>query len=724
MKKIIYQFIYLFVLPIITFAQSDIILWEKSYGGSKDDIIYSINQTMDDGYIIGCYSMSKDGDVTDHHGSEFYSDGWVVKLNNTGGIQWKKSLGGTLDDNVNSIKQTLDSGYIVALNTESNNGDVDTNYGVRDSWIVKLDSAGTIQWTKVLGGSSYDEFPVITTTSDGGYIMAIASSSSDGFVKGNKGSYDFWVVRLNNAGDTLWTKSLGGTNSDKPASILQTADGGFILTGDTWSSDLDVTTNKGLSDCWVVKLDTSGNISWQKSFGGSNYDYSSSISQTKDGGYLIGGLTNSNNGDVTKNLGFYDYWLVKTDNNGVLQWQKSLGGSKSDIENSAMQTEDGGYFVAGYTSSNDSNVSTNYGLIDYWAVKLDSSGKILWEESLGGTNEDRAYTAIEVPNGGYVIGGYTLSNNIHVSTNKGEADCWLVKLACAPKPKPDICIVTVDSATGYNLVVWEKPANSAIESYNIYKETTTSNVYNVIGNVAYNNLSIFSDTNSSPKVKAARYKISSIDSCGFESSLSDSHKTMHLTVNLSPDSSVNLIWDHYEGFSFGTYRIWRGTSAINMMTLDSIQSNLVSYTDSTPPQSDSLYYQIEVMHPAGCEATLKSKNYKSAKSNPSVIKAPNNTIDTTGIKLMRNIIQNFEIFPNPYMTQTQIKYELVTNTYVSLNIYNILGEKIKTLVDEQQNAGQYSYAFSGNQFRHSSNIYILEWIVDGTIIVKKLIEYK
>ena len=346
-----------------------IIQWQKTLGGSSSDEAHSIQQTTDGGYIVVGIAYSNDGDVTNNHGSHDY---WVVKLDANGNRIWQKTLGGSSIEDAWSIQQTTDGGYIVAGYTESNDGDVTGNHGGADSWIIKLDDNGNKIWQKTLGGSSADGAQSIQQTTDGGYIVAGSTASNDGDVTGNHGDYDAWIVKLDPNGNKLWQKTLGGSSADGAQSIQQTTDGGYIVAGDTYSNDGDVTGNHGGYDYWVVKLDANGNRIWQKTLGGTRGEQAYSIKQTKDGGYIVAGLTYSNDGDVTGNNGsssFSDYWIVKLDANGNKLWQKTLGGSSSEIAYSIQQTSDGGYVVAGGTGSNDGDVTGNHGS-DYWIVKL------------------------------------------------------------------------------------------------------------------------------------------------------------------------------------------------------------------------------------------------------------------------------------------------------------------------------------------------------------------
>ncbi|MDR3272603.1 MAG: T9SS type A sorting domain-containing protein, partial [Flavobacteriaceae bacterium] len=431
MKKILFSLV-AFSLAGIAAAQTQApaIEWQKCLGGSGGDMASSIQQTSDGGYIVAGITNSNDGDVSGNHGN---SDGWVVKLNPSGEIDWQKCLGGSDYDSASSIQQTSDGGYIVAGRTSSNDGDVSGNHGGNsDGWVVKLDASGAVQWQKCLGGSNSEVFNAIQQTSDGGYIVAGYTNSNDGDVSGNHGSDDFWVVKLNASGELLWQKCLGGSGQDSVYSIQQTSDGGYIAAGFTTSNDGDVSGfHGGYYDGWVVKLDASGNLLWQKCLGGSGFeDWAYSIQQTSDGGYIVAGYTSSNDGDVSGFHGGYDGWVVKLDTSGKLLWQKCLGGSDWDFLYSIQQTSDGGYIVAGYTISNDGDVSENNGNYhEAWIVKLDASENLLWQKCLGGSYYEVFNSIQQTSDGGYIVAGFTNSYDGDVSGNHGDLDGWVVKLA-------------------------------------------------------------------------------------------------------------------------------------------------------------------------------------------------------------------------------------------------------------------------------------------------------
>ena len=405
-------------------GQVPVIEWQKSLGGTGFDYASSIQETSDGGYIVAGRSTSNDGDVTGNHGGY---DFWVVKLDINGNITWQKSLGGSNVDYAFSIQETSDNGYIVAGRSSSNDGDVTGNHGSDDFWIVKLDINGNFTWQKSLGGSNQDYANSIQQTTDGGYIITGFSESNNGDVTGNHGLVDFWIVKLDINGNITWQKSLGGSNDDRANSIQETSDGGYIVAGRSSSNDGDVTGNHGSDDFWIVKLDINGNITWEKSLGGTGTESALSIQQTLDGGYIVAGRSTSNDGDLTGNYGGYDIWIVKLDINANITWQKSLGGTGAEYANSIQETSDGGYIVAGYSQSNDGDVTANNGSFDFWIIKLDVNGNITWEKSLGGSDFDSAHSIHQTTDGGYIVAGSSLSNDGDVTVNYGNNDCWIVK---------------------------------------------------------------------------------------------------------------------------------------------------------------------------------------------------------------------------------------------------------------------------------------------------------
>jgi len=423
----LFQFLLLafFLTPKVYAQPGPMIDWQKCLGGTGNDQAGRIIQTSDGGYIFAGGTESNDGDVSGSHGNR---DIWVVKLTAAGVIQWQKALGGSGFDLGGSIIQTSDGGFVVVGFTKSNDGDVTGNHGGADAWIIRLTASGSIAWQKTYGGSADDEAGTIIQTSDGGYAVAGITASNDGDVKGNHGAVDGWLLKLDTLGNIQWQKTLGGSDTDNISSIVQTADGGYVLAGMTKSNDGDVSGNHGGKDGWVMKLDSTGAIQWQKTIGGSGDDEFFSLVRTSDGGYAVAGQSTSNDDNVSENHGGTDGWVVKLNTSGSIQWQKTLGGSNVDHLYSLIQTNDGGYAATGFTNSNDGDVKGNHGSEDAWVVQLTSEGTLEWQNPLGGTSDDAGSSIIQTSDGGYAMAGSTSSNDGNVSDNHGGGDAWVVKL--------------------------------------------------------------------------------------------------------------------------------------------------------------------------------------------------------------------------------------------------------------------------------------------------------
>jgi gliding motility-associated-like protein len=418
------------------YAQAPAVEWQKCLGGGGGDYGHSIVPTSDGGYISAGYTGANGGDVTGFHGSNIgIEDYWVVKLNSTGTIQWQRSLGGTYMDQASVIRQTADGGYIVGGHAASKDGDVAGNHGGLDFWLVKLNATGNIQWQKSLGGSKNEYCWSLDITSDGGYIMAGSTESDDGDITGNHGARDYWVVKLSSTGNLQWQKCLGGINDEDAWSVKQVADGGYIVGGRSKSNEGDVTGNHGNEDYWIVKLTNTGGIEWQKSLGGSNIDWANSVLQATDGGYIVGGSSRSADGNISahhSNSGWEDYWIVKLSSTGTLEWEKSLGGNYNDMAFSVAHTPDGGYIIAGYSESIDGDITCHTINEDYWIVKINNTGNIQWQKVVGGKSVDKAYSVAPAPDGGYIVTGFTGSTDLpgyHSNASSLAGDFFVVKLS-------------------------------------------------------------------------------------------------------------------------------------------------------------------------------------------------------------------------------------------------------------------------------------------------------
>ncbi|MFN8321029.1 MAG: T9SS type A sorting domain-containing protein [Chitinophagales bacterium] len=350
-------------------------------------------------------------------------------------IEWQKTIGGSYEDKLTSIQQTADGGYILGGYSFSGiSGDkTENSNGGDDYWVVKTDAAGNIQWQNTIGGDGIDELESIQQTTDGGYILGGYSESD---ISGDKtedhgftvlDQKDYWLIKIDAAGNIQWQNTIGGDGGDVLQSVQQTTDGGYILGGYSSANiSYDKTENPmGGSDYWIVKTDALGNIQWQNTIGSSGAEELHSVQQTTDGGYILGGFSGSNiSGDKTDNCnGGWDYWIVKTDAAGNIQWQNTIGGGLEDRLSSIQQTSDGGYILGGISISNisgdktENNTDTITYTDDYWIVKTDSLGNILWENTIGGEGNDELKSVQQTTDGGYILGGYSESD---ISGDKTE----------------------------------------------------------------------------------------------------------------------------------------------------------------------------------------------------------------------------------------------------------------------------------------------------------------
>jgi hypothetical protein len=292
-------------------------------------------------------------------------------------ITFERTYGGGHVDFGNSVDLTSDGGYVVAGCTKS------FGLGGPNIYLVRTDSFGDTLWTRTYGGDSTDVGASVQQTFDGGFIVAGWTRSF------GAGGFDAYLVKTDAAGDTQWTRTFGGTESDDCWSVQQTADSGYILAGLTASSGADS------QDVYLIKTDASGDTLWTRMYGGPRNEYSSSVQQTREGGYIVTGTT------ASFGAGDYDVYLIKTDAHGDTMWTRTFGGAAADYGRSVRQTMDGGYIVAGLTES------FGAGGRDVYLIKTDSTGAGQWVQFYGDTTDDGAYSICQTSNGGYIIAGYT-----------------------------------------------------------------------------------------------------------------------------------------------------------------------------------------------------------------------------------------------------------------------------------------------------------------------------
>ena len=291
---------------------------------------------------------------------------------------WDKTFGGSGLDVGQCVRQTSDGGYIIV-------GSIDLSLYSKDIWLIKTDSNGTKQWDRTFGEYDHgDEGYSVQQTADGGYIITGETGSSYG-----PGYPDVWLIKTDSAGDVQWDRTFGGPGFDYGMSVQQTTDGGYIVAGTTSSYGV------GGHDVWLIKTDSDGDREWDRTFGGTEDEWDPSVSQTSDGGYIIAGKTES------FGAGWWDVWLIKTDANGTEVWSRTFGTANTDAAHSVQQTSDGGYIIAGETAS------FGAGEMDIWLIKTDAGGSEVWSRTFGGEYDDYAREVQQTSEGGYIVVGTT-----------------------------------------------------------------------------------------------------------------------------------------------------------------------------------------------------------------------------------------------------------------------------------------------------------------------------
>jgi hypothetical protein len=285
-----------------------------------------------------------------------------------------------------------------------------------------------------------------------------------------------------------------------------------------------------------------------------------------------------------------------------------------------------------------------------------------------------------------------------------------------PYANEEICLVTVDSTTKKNVIVWQKTPSVGTDYIKVYKESTIVNVYDSIGYRPYDSLGFFLDINSQPKVKAAKYKIAVVDSCGNESAMSPHHRTMHLTINKGIGWTFNLIWTPYEGFQVQTYRIWRWNLANGWAKIDSVSGGATTYTDNPP--FGLVYYFVEIVPPNPCNITKAKTNYNHSRSNRT------STIQFVGMEEVTNQDLTLKVYPNPYSGKTNIVYELLEHSEVTIEIYSSMGQKVADIHQGTQSQGIYRYQFNAEDYGFGAGVYYLRMKVGNQMISRKLVQVK
>jgi mannose/fructose-specific phosphotransferase system component IIA len=402
----------------------------KNYGGSKNDVANAVVKTQDGGAAVLGYTQSINGDISDKTVEDF--DFWILKLDAENNIQWSKTFGGSEDDRGNDILQTKDGGFAILGYSTSSNLDVPGNAGSQDFWMIKLDANGTISWSKTFGYLGADFGTTLLQTADNSYLITgvldVTASGGQGNSRNSQrhAGGDIWAIKLSENGDLQWSKYFGGSFTDAPFGIVETEDHNFIIAGSSDSADVDISNNNGSYDFWVLKITSNGSLLWERSFGGSEIDEARAITATNDGNFIIVGDTRSADKDVSNNHGAADVWIIKMNTDGNLIWEKTIGGSSFDVARSVARAQDNGFIISGSSRSLNEGF-TNQGQNDALLLKIDAEGNLVWKQTIGGDEIDYFYDAVQLNNASIIAVGETNSSNGDLTENKGFSDALIIK---------------------------------------------------------------------------------------------------------------------------------------------------------------------------------------------------------------------------------------------------------------------------------------------------------
>ncbi len=449
-------------LLTVYFSNAQDLLWEKSYGGKHAEYLFDAQPTPDYGFILAGSSISgKTGNKEDVNKGDL--DYWLWKMDEKGDLDWQKSFGGSGVDLLYSVKLTTDGGFILAGISNSNKGldkKVDAK-GQDDFWIIKLDAKGNELWQQTIGGSGQEKLQTICQTADGGYVIGGTSASYktrkddkgllDAFGKSEdtRGNLDYWIVKLKKDGKIEWQKTLGGIYVDELKDLVVLPNGNILAGGYSNSPESGDKTqdNYGMGDFWLVELSNDGQLLWQQTLGAEADDNLFAIELTSDGGFIVGGNSNSASSNMkskaSKNGS--DFWILKFDKDKMLQWQETYDYGTKDVLTSIVENKDGSFLIGGYAQSEQTNETTakfkkadKEGINDYIALKIKANGEEIWTQTAGSKGEEVLKKLFETRDGGYLLAG---TSNGTASKDKnstmGGADFWVVKLKDTTKPEKE-----------------------------------------------------------------------------------------------------------------------------------------------------------------------------------------------------------------------------------------------------------------------------------------------
>jgi hypothetical protein len=711
------------------------------------------------------------------------NDVFICKLNAAGNFVWAKQVGGTGDDMGHALcldasANVYVTGYFYGtVDFNPGAGTYNLTASNYDIFVLKLDSSGSFIWARKMGGPNWDQAYSITVDNSGNVYTTGSFQGTADFDPGagtanlvGGTSFDAFVSKLNSSGNYVWAKQFSGPDTESGKSIITDASGNVYTAGifqgtvdfDPGPSTYNLTVAGGSlsNDIFISKLDVSGNFVWAKQMGGTASDNVQSIALDASGNiYTTGsfqGTADFDPGIGTYNItsaGSSDGFISKLDNSGNFVWAKQYGDTLYDGGVSIKVNASGSLFTMGNfqaTIDLDPSVNTfnltSFGNTDVFVAKYNPCFAI-GTPVISGTNNvciGQVYTFSilpitnatdynwTVPPGATINSGQnTTSINVTFGASSGSV-CVTASNACYSSPtvcmtvsihqpfnNEQICVVTVDTSINKNKIVWEKTPNVGTDHYKILKESTYAGVYNLLGLVPYDSMSVFTDTSSHPEMMLARYRILVVDTCGNESDTSIMHQTLHLQVSAGVPTGHQLLWNAYQGsFSFGTYYIYAGSTPTNLVKIDSLANTIFNVTYTNPPVGQK-YYQVIVKKSDSCIATSSAKD-QSQTYNTAVSNMEEYAI--LGVDENQNNLFSLNAYPNPFNNSINISYKLQERTQVKIEIYNVLQEKVADVVNAEQLSGNYNIDFGDDHKQLSNGVYYIRAMFNDNTVIKKVIK--
>jgi hypothetical protein len=667
-----------FALAAMSVAQPPDSLWSRTFGGPLADDASSFVQTADGGYVLAGYTYSFGA------GNE---DFWMVKTNGNGDSVWSRTFGGPGWEGANTLQQTSDGGFILAGFTNSFGG------GGYNLWLVRTDAFGNSSWSRSFGGPGWDGANCVLQTADG-YILAGLTNSY------GAGDFDFWLLKTNANGDSVWSRTFGGPLYEDIFSIQPTTGGGYILAGRTLSY------GAGNYDAYLVKTNSSGDSVWTRHFGGTGFETATAIQQTADGGYIFAGITSS------YGAGNEDFWLLKTNSNGDSVWSRTFGGPSWDRAYSLQKTADGGYILAGRTDSYGA------GQGDVWLVKTNANGDSLWNRTFGGPAFDGAYLVRQTSDGGFALAGFT------ESFGAGGRDCYFVKTRPESTPVGYVTMISPGPPNwGYRLH-WVRGALSRL----VFRNFCSGTVGSVSGAAAAAGWAVINYSDSIVFAASTPLAAGTIDTFTLSHpwcsdmvtwTVGDSIgrvdgplpvELVSFSVALSEDA-ITVSFSTASETNNDFFEIMRGTSQAGVFARiaklpsqgNSATGHHYEYLDREVTAGQTYWYYLADVDLNG-NRTEHRELMRSATMTGSV-ELPSD--------------YSLSAYPNPFNPSTTISFALPEEGFVRIAVFDVAGRWTQTLVNEERAAGRHSVTFDARDL--PSGVYFARMESGPFTMTKKML---